>query len=150
MADLDDVQEPHNAAIPEPPPAAPVSEVVPLKPDETPAKNPEAKGSPFDCLFVTPEEAGRGGELPKVPVSPDVPPEQGPEEPEEAEVAILAEEVSKICKAIDRLAKKGLNMRAVIALLHDSNPTIPKKHIKTVLEGLRELPAIYGHQSSKG
>jgi hypothetical protein len=114
--------------------------------------------------MVTPEEAERNaapvGEVPPgalklgaveylacntAPVG-EVPPEPPPEEPDGP---LLAEEVAKIEKAIDRLARRGLNLRAVIALLHDANPSIPKKHIKRVLEGLRELPALYGREVGK-
>jgi hypothetical protein len=110
--------------------------------EEVPAEA-EKKGSPFDCLMVTSEEAARHEEA-RAANEPVVGTSEAEEEPEAEEGTLLTEEVTKICKAIERLAKRGLNMRAVIALLHDSNPTISKKHIKTVLEGLRELPAIYG------
>lgn len=101
--------------------------------------SPEPSRSPFDELMITPEEAAKRPQLPTSPQANE--PEQ---ELEVEDSPILAEEVEKICKAMDRLARKGLNMKAVIALLHDSNPTIPKKMIKTILESLRELPAIYG------
>lgn len=126
---------------PEPQTQPPPQECPSGPPGEAPAK-----ASALDALFLTPEEAA-AAEAAKQVQAPkpvfDNPPDPEEEEPEEA-APLLAEEVEKICKAIDRLARKGLNLRAVIALLHDSNPTIPKKHIKTILEGLRELPAIYG------
>ena len=95
----------------------------------------------LDSLFISPEEAQKieAERASIVPASPE--PELSEEEDSEE---LLPEQVDRICKAVDRLARKGLNSRAVIALLHDANPTIPKKHIKAVLEGLRELPAIYG------
>lgn len=101
----------------------------------TPPPAPPAS-DPFAALMVTPEEAA---ELAKR--TPAVQPEEA--SPEEDPV-LLTEVVEKICGAIDRLARKGLNFRAVVALLHDANPTIPKKQIKAILESLRELPAIYG------
>jgi hypothetical protein len=128
-------------------PSAPVGESKPVSPPSAPEPEApsEAKEGPFDSLMITPEEAAqRQAESEKVAPSAIVTSEPAPEEPEQDDGPILSEEVSKICKAIDRLARKGLNLKAVIALLHDSNPTISKKAIKTVLEGLRELPAIYG------
>jgi len=143
MSDLEHLHQPKDAGIPEAPPGVPAPE------PEVVAKQPEAKQSPFDCLMVTAEEADRIAKIQRVETPADALAEPEQEDPEEDSGTILVEEVAKICKAIERLAKRGLNMRAVIALLHDSNPTIPKKHIKTVLEGLRELPVIYGHQSAK-
>lgn len=111
----------------------------------TPQPTPEGPASeekprsPFDTLMVSPEEAKKLEEMRPTTVIP----EESEPEPEE-EGNILPEQVERICEAIDRLARKGLNLRAVIALLHDAHPSIPKKHIKAVLEGLRELPAIYG------
>lgn len=101
---------------------------------------PEGKpSSPLDSLMVSPEEAKKMEEL---RATAGAPAELEPEPEDEG--ALLPEQVERICEAIDRLARKGLNLRAVIALLHDAHPSIPKKHIKAVLEGLRELPAIYG------
>ena len=126
-------------------------------PSETPtpeipspeAAPPGVPGSgPFDPLFVSPEEAARlKAERDSHPVV-EVP--QKPEdkdEPEEGE--ILAEAVKKIGRALEKLGRRGLNMRGVIALLHDANPAISKKAIKAVLEGLRELPAIYGQDPKR-
>lgn len=125
------------------------------KPLETPAILPEApvgsqpveptKPSPLDALFISPEEAQRI-EVDRSTESSSPEPEPQQTEPEEQEETLLPEQVEQICKAIDRLGRKGLNLRAVVALLHDATPSIPKKHIKAVLEGLRELPAIYGRQ----
>ena len=73
-----------------------------------------------------------------------VEPSAQPEPEVKDEGDILPEQVEKICEAVDRLGRRGLNLRAVIALLHDAHPSVPKKHIKIVLEGLRELPMLYG------
>ncbi len=116
--------------------------------DTTPQPIPESPASeekpagPFDSLMVSPEEAKR---LEDLRASTEILPEPEPEPEDEGN--ILPEQVERICMAIDRLARKGLNLRAVIALLHDAHPSIPKKHIKAILEGLRELPMIYGAPS---
>lgn len=111
------------------------------KPEPTPEGTPppEKPSSPFDCLMVSPEEAERMEKMREAAR----PPEE-PESPVKDEGDILPEQVEKICEAIDRLGRRGLNLRAVGALLHDAHPSVPKKHIKIVLEGLRELPALYG------
>jgi hypothetical protein len=112
---------------------------------ETPPPLASPPASPFDVLMLSPEEAAaREKEREQASASKPL------EEPEADEPVLLTEVVDKICKAIDRLARKGLNFRAVVALLHDANPTIPKKQIKAILESLRELPAIYGRTADEG
>ena len=137
--------------VPENPAAVPVDPVpIPGIPPAPAAENP---GSAFDPLFVSPEEAARlqfaavadriRREGSPLPIAPDL------EEKEEDAGELLSEAIGRITKAMEKLSKKGLNMRAVIALLHDANPSIPKKQIKAVLEGLRELPAIYGRDAAQ-
>lgn len=104
--------------------------------------------NPFDSLFVSPAEAERlKAEREAQPVVEVPPKPEEKDEPEEGE--ILAEAVKKIGRALEKLGRRGLNMRGVIALLHDANPAISKKAIKAVLEGLRELPAIYGQDPKR-
>jgi len=96
------------------------------------------KKSPLDSLFISPEEASKRtcqtlGEVP-VTVTPELP---------------LTEAVHRIEQAMEALSRRGLNLRAVVALIHDSNPSIPKKSIKRILESLRELPALYGKEGKK-
>lgn len=113
----------------------------------TGAEGPSAVGepkapappSPLDVLLISPEEAERRARTQAEAETPAAP--EAAEAPD-----LLAVEIERIVKAIERLSRKGLNLRAVIALLHDANPSIPKKSIKAVLESLRELPAIYGRE----
>jgi hypothetical protein len=118
----------------QPEPQPPATEAVP-----EPA--PSVEPGPFDSLIISPEEAKKIEEQ-RATAAAVEPEEVCPEE--EEDVTLLPEQIERICKAMDRLARKGLNLRAIVALLHDAHPAIPKKHIKAVLEGLRELPAIYG------
>lgn len=111
---------------------------APGMPAATPASPSAAPDpNPLDVLFVAPaDNINAPQEAPAVAMPQEAPSEATPE--------LLATEVDRIVKAIERLARRGLNLKAVIALLHDANPAIPKKSIKAVLESLRELPAVYG------
>lgn len=102
-------------------------------------RDPAPPRGPFDELFRELSDA----KLKDAPTAQAVLPEKEDEEQED-EQELLSEAVGRITVALERLAKKGLNMRAVVALLHDANPKLSKKQIKAVLETLRELPAIYG------
>lgn len=126
-------------------------ESVPEKsPSEVQAPPVHPSPSAFDELFIKPGEevAGQKPEGMEKPAEPEEsPPEELPPEelpPEVEGPNLLAEAVDKIWKAVERLAKVGLNLRAVVVLLHDANPSIPKKQIIAVLESLKELPKLYG------
>jgi hypothetical protein len=102
----------------------------------------------LDQLFISPEEALQK-KAHELELHPETPPEIEPvDDLEEDQGLLLSEEVNKITKALDRLSRKGLNMKAVITLLHASNPTISKKTLKIVLDGIRKLPDIYGKGSN--
>lgn len=60
--------------------------------------------------------------------------------PESKEV--LAEAIVKIGKAAQQLRDSGLNEEAIIILLHHKT-RVGMGHIKSVLEGLRQLEAWY-------
>lgn len=129
-------------------PKEPLPVPAPLAAETTPAPEP----GPFDPLFVTPERAaeleatrGKNPEQKEEPAPPGIPDKQDEEDEDHGE--LLSEAVTRITVAIERLAKKGLNLRAVVALIHDANPKLSKKQIKGVLEALRELPAIYGRDT---
>ena len=55
---------------------------------------------------------------------------------------VLAESITRISDAVDRLLSSGLNRRAVIALLHDKTK-VRKSEIETILDGLESLKKDY-------
>lgn len=122
---------------------------APARPQPTPG----GEASVFDPLFspaTTPVGEPAAAEVAKVahPAGPDGPSpsrETCPGEPEEEDECpvLLSDQVDRIVKALDRLSRKGLNLRAVAALLHDANPSISKKAIRMVFEALLKLPDLY-------
>lgn len=119
-----------------------------IEPDAPPAEaqvpaEPVAPKSPFDPLFVSPPA--------DKPLEQPVP---APEEPEEPEESIPEEkvgemfsaEMGRVVEALDKLSKRGLNQMAVIALIHDAEPKIPKSTIAAVLRAFRQLPDLYGRK----
>lgn len=115
-----------------------------LAPTEAQASPEPTKPSVFDSLFV--DEASESV-LPK-PVEPPAESPQEPEEPvtEEKVGEMLSVEMGRVVAALDLLAKRGLNQVAVIALIHDAEPKIPKSTILAVLKTLRMLPDLYGRK----
>lgn len=55
---------------------------------------------------------------------------------------VLATAIENIGAAAKALRASGLNEKGIIALLHDGTK-LPKRDIKAVLEGLRQLQAWY-------
>jgi len=104
------------------------------------------KGSAFDPLFVDP---GKPSPQPEPSEPLQEPVAEAEESISEAEVGeMFSSEIDKIVQALNRLALRGLNPAAVIALIHDAEPKIPKSTISTVLKTLRQLPDIYGRKRS--
>lgn len=119
----------------------PVLEPVPA-PSELQASSEPTVPSPFDPLFVDQPPS-----VAKPPEQEDPVPSE-PEEPisEEKVGEMFSAEMGRVVAALDLLAKRGLNQAAVIALIHDAEPKIPKSTIVTVLKTLRQLPDLYGRK----
>jgi hypothetical protein len=115
-----------------------------IEPDATPPTVQEieqpAVSSPFDPLFVdkppvpAPEGPAAASEEPEEPVT------------EEQVGEMFSAEIGRVVAALDLLARRGLNQAAVIALIHDAEPKIPKSTILKVLKTLRQLPDLYGRK----
>lgn len=55
---------------------------------------------------------------------------------------ILAESIVKLGEAHDKLARSGLNRKAIILLLHDATK-VPKRQIELILEAIPRLRGWY-------
>lgn len=115
-----------------------------IEPDAAPTEVQEppkpAANSAFDPLFVDPSTVK--------PVEPEAAAPEEPEEPvtEEKVGEMFSAEMGRVVAALDLLARRGLNQSAVIALIHDAEPKIPKSTIAAVLKAFRQLPEIYGRK----
>lgn len=119
-------------------------------PSAPPQPSPEGAASVFDPLF---SQAAGGVAEPAVtevadPAGPAEPPaaqDTASQEPAEEDgcPVLLSDQVDRIVNAIDRLSRKGLNLKGVVALLHDANPSISKKSVRLVFEALLRLPELY-------
>lgn len=126
----------------------PVIPELNIEPDESPAQAvPEAPvGSAFDPLFVDPDKVPAQAAPVEPPQEPAAEPETEEPVSEEEIGEMFSSEMDKVIQALNRLAARGLNQVAVIALIHDAEPKIPKSTITTVLKTLRQLPDIYGRK----
>lgn len=103
-----------------------------------------SKPSAFDPLFVDPDKVPQQSAPADLPQEPPSEPEEPISEEEVGEM--FSSEIDKVVQALNRLALRGLNQAAVIALIHDAEPKIPKSTIGTVLRTLRQLPDLYGRK----
>lgn len=118
-----------------------------IEPDP-PAQVPSepSPASPFDPLFVDPDKAPQQSAPSEPPQEPAAERETEETVSEEKVGEMFSSEIDKIVQALNRLAQRGLNPAAVIALIHDAEPKIPKSTIATVLKTLRQLPDLYGRK----
>ena len=126
-----------------------------IEPDAPPAEaqNPTepAKSSPFDPLFVDKDKIPQQSVPTPLPQEPLPIPEEPARQPEESVTEeqvgkMFSAEMDRVVEALNKLARQGLNPAAVIALIHDAEPKIPKSTIATVLKTLRQLPDLYGRE----